>query len=71
MAAPEQSRVQPLAQALAEHFGNIDDIIAASPRAVWMQLGIRNDDAAARLLAAGIDVVQDRCLLVELQRLGR
>jgi predicted CoA-binding protein len=50
---------------------HIDDIIAASPRAVWMQLGIRNDDAAARLLAAGIDVVQDRCLLVELQRLGR
>jgi uncharacterized protein len=50
---------------------HVDDIIAASPRAVWMQLGIRNDDAAARLLAAGIDVVQDRCLLVELQRLGR
>jgi predicted CoA-binding protein len=50
---------------------HVDDIIAASPRAVWMQSGIRNDDAAARLLAAGIDVVQDRCLLVELQRLGR
>ena len=50
---------------------HVDDIIAASPRAVWMQLGIRNDAAAARLLAAGIDVVQDRCLLVELQRLGR
>jgi uncharacterized protein len=36
-----------------------------------MQSGIRNDNAAARLVAAGIDVVQDRCLLVELQRLGR
>lgn len=50
---------------------HVDDIIAAAPRAVWMQSGIRNDDAAARLQAAGIDVVQDRCLLEELQRLGR
>lgn len=50
---------------------HVDDMLAASPRAVWMQSGIRNDDAAARLLAAGIDVVQDHCLLQELQRLGR
>jgi predicted CoA-binding protein len=50
---------------------HVDDILAASPRVVWMQSGIRNDAAAARLLAAGIDVVQDRCLLEELQRLGR
>jgi len=50
---------------------HIDDIIAKHPRAAWMQLGIRNDAAAARLTAAGIDVVQDRCLLIELQRLGR
>jgi uncharacterized protein len=50
---------------------HVDDMLAASPRAVWMQSGIRHDGAAARLLAAGIDVVQDRCLLVELQRLGR
>ena len=50
---------------------HVDDMLAASPRVVWMQSGIRNDDAAARLLAAGIDVVQDRCLLEELQRLGR
>jgi uncharacterized protein len=50
---------------------HVDDMLAASPRAVWMQSGIRHDDAAARLLAAGIDVVQDRCLLEELQRLGR
>lgn len=50
---------------------HVDDMLAASPRAVWMQSGIRNDAAATRLLAAGIDVVQDRCLLQELQRLGR
>jgi predicted CoA-binding protein len=36
-----------------------------------MQLGIRHDAVARHLVDAGIDVVQDRCLLVDLQRLGR
>ena len=49
---------------------HVDDIIAKHPRAVWMQLGIRNDEAAERLARAGIDVVQDRCLKVELMRMG-
>ncbi len=44
---------------------HVDDIIAKHPKAVWFQLGIRNDAAAKRLVEAGIDVVQDRCLLVE------
>jgi predicted CoA-binding protein len=35
------------------------------PRLVWLQSGIRNDEAARRLVQAGIDVVQDRCLMVE------
>ena len=50
---------------------HVDDIIAKRPSSVWFQLGIRNDAAAERLARAGIDVVQDRCLLVELQRIGR
>ena len=50
---------------------HVDDILARKPRSVWFQLGIRNDAAAERLARAGIDVVQDRCLLVELQRIGR
>ena len=50
---------------------HVDDIIAKKPKSVWFQLGIRNDAAAERLAKAGIDVVQDRCLLVELQRIGR
>jgi predicted CoA-binding protein len=50
---------------------HVDDIVAKHPRAVWFQLGIRNDEAAERLARAGIDVVQDRCLMVELQRMGR
>jgi len=49
---------------------HVDDIVRAHPRAVWFQLGIRNDDAAAALARAGIEVVQDRCLLVEHRRLG-
>jgi predicted CoA-binding protein len=49
---------------------HVDDIIAMRPRAVWLQLGIRNDEAAERLARAGIDVVQDRCLKVELMRMG-
>jgi len=46
---------------------HVDDILAKAPRFVWFQLGIRNDAAAERLSAAGIDVVQDRCLMVDLQ----
>jgi predicted CoA-binding protein len=50
---------------------HVDDIIAKKPKSVWFQLGIRNDDAAEKLARAGIDVVQDHCLLVELKRIGR
>ncbi|GAC1515561.1 MAG: CoA-binding protein [Gemmatimonadaceae bacterium] len=51
--------------------GHLDDILAKSPRSVWFQLGIRHDAAAETLSSAGINVVQDRCLLVELGRIGR
>jgi len=44
---------------------HVDDIIAAKPKFVWFQLGIRNDEAAAKLAAAGIKVIQDACLMVE------
>ncbi len=47
---------------------HVDDLIAKKPKAVWFQLGIRNDAAAKRLVDAGIDVVQDRCLLVDHRR---
>jgi hypothetical protein len=48
---------------------HLDDILAKAPRSAWFQLGIRHDEAAEQLARAGIDVVQDRCLMVELQRL--
>ena len=47
---------------------HLDDLVAARPRLVWLQTGIRDDDFAAQLLAAGIDVVQDQCLMVEHRR---
>jgi predicted CoA-binding protein len=50
---------------------HVDDILAARPSSVWMQLGIRDDASAERFARAGIDVVQDRCLMVELRHLGR
>jgi uncharacterized protein len=50
---------------------HVDDILAKKPKSVWFQLGITNDEVAERLSAEGIDVVQDRCLLVELRRMGR
>jgi predicted CoA-binding protein len=49
---------------------HLDDIVAARPMAVWFQRGIRNDEAARRLARAGIFVVQDRCLQVELRLWG-
>ena len=46
---------------------HVDDILAKKPKSVWFQLGIRNDAAAEQLAKAGIDVIQDRCLMVEMQ----
>lgn len=50
---------------------HVDDILAKGPRAVWFQSGIRNERAAERFARAGIRVVQDRCLMVELRGIGK
>jgi predicted CoA-binding protein len=50
---------------------HVEDLLAKKPRAVWFQSGIRNDAVADRLVAAGIDVVQDRCLMVDHRRYAR
>jgi uncharacterized protein len=50
---------------------HVDDIIAAKPRVVWMQQGIRNEEAAERMAKEGIQVVQDRCIYTELGRRGK
>jgi predicted CoA-binding protein len=50
---------------------HVDDILLKKPKAVWFQLGIRNDQAARRIAEQGIKVVQDRCLMVEHRRFRR
>ena len=50
--------------------GIVDDAIAIDAKVVWMQLGIRNDAAAAMAQKAGIEVVMNRCPKIEFGRLG-
>jgi predicted CoA-binding protein len=63
---------------IVDVFRNPDDApevareaIAAGAKAIWFQLGVVNDDAIAAADAAGLDVVVDRCIKVEIARLLR
>jgi predicted CoA-binding protein len=53
---------------LAQH---LPELLMLRPKAVWLQLGIQDDAFARQLAAAGIDVVQNRCLMVDYRRWGQ
>jgi len=47
----------------------VDEAITAGAKVIWLQLGIRSDEAAQKAEAAGLEVVQDRCPKIEYGRL--
>lgn len=67
-AVPEPIDLVLLFRRPAEVPPHVDEAIAVGARAVWMQVGIVNEAAAAAARAAGLDVVMDRCMMVEHRR---
>jgi predicted CoA-binding protein len=55
----------------SSHVGSLDyEAVRLGAASIWMQLGVMDQDAAARARAAGITVVMDRCPVIEDRRLG-
>ncbi|MBZ9676735.1 CoA-binding protein [Mesorhizobium sp. ES1-1] len=69
---PEPIDMVDVFRAAAAVPGIVDEVLALDPlpKVIWMQLGVRNDDAAARAEAAGIKVVMNRCPKIEYGKLS-
>jgi O-acetylhomoserine (thiol)-lyase len=67
---PDKIDMVDMFRAAREARGVVADAIAIGAKLVWMQLGIRNDEAAAMGEAAGLEVIMNRCPKIEFGRLG-
>ena len=55
----------------SEYIGDlIPDVLAKRPKVLWLQLGIRNNEAVKPAIDAGIDIIQDKCIYIEYKRCG-
>src|SRR6516162_192876 len=67
---PDKVDMVDMFRAVSEAPGVVADAVAIGAKVVWMQLGIRNDEAAAAGEAAGLEVIMNRCPKIEFGRLG-
>src|SRR6202167_411910 len=67
---PDKIDMVDMFRAAREAPGVVADAIAIGAEVVWMQLGIRNDEAAAAGEAAGLEIIMNRCPKIEFGRLG-
>ena len=66
---PEKVEIVDIFRKTADVMPIADDAIAIRAKVLWQQLGVRNESAAAKARAAGLEAVLDRCVKIEHGRL--